>query len=172
MNQCQQWRGCLQPPFLWCHRLTATVTSLQCYINKTLAPLEESPSPNSGLYWIAWNYASFNSNYYYFMKTTHIKAPKLRTWAPKVIARSIPWQFHYGHTATRYFVSLLLISQQNIFNKSCRECFFYFLVVENTLIVCEFFVGLRGKNQFFMPICQILLLEYTYMLSASLLSNV
>ena len=32
------------------HRLTATVTSLQCYINKTLVPLEEPSNPNSGLY--------------------------------------------------------------------------------------------------------------------------
>ena len=32
------------------HRLTATVMSLQCNVNKTLAPLEEPPRPNSGLY--------------------------------------------------------------------------------------------------------------------------
>ena len=32
------------------HRLTATVKSLQCYVNQTLAPLEEPHSPNSGLY--------------------------------------------------------------------------------------------------------------------------
>ena len=24
----------------------------------------------------AWNYASFNSNYYYFMKTTHLLKPQ------------------------------------------------------------------------------------------------
>ena len=32
--------------------ITATVTSLQCYVNNTLAALDEPPSPNSGLYWI------------------------------------------------------------------------------------------------------------------------
>ena len=38
------------------HRHTATVRSLQCYVNKTLAPLEELPSPNP-----LWTFSSRQS---------------------------------------------------------------------------------------------------------------
>ena len=84
-------RGCLQVPLLWRHRLTAnhrltaTVTSLQCCINNTrwmsnLAPIVVYIE-------FAWNYASFNSNYY-FMKTTHVLKPQCYA---HTLQKSLPW---------------------------------------------------------------------------------
>ena len=63
------------------HRLTATVTSLQWHTQHSgaagawishLAPIVVYIE-------FAWNYANFNSNYYYFMKTTHILKPQSYT---------------------------------------------------------------------------------------------
>ena len=84
------------------------MTSLQTpVLRKRLAPLEEPPSPNSGLYWICLKLRKFELKLLVFHENyAHITALRLPTYAPKVIARSIPRQFQYACSDVTVAVTL------------------------------------------------------------------